>query len=295
MGDGGWAAMAPWYDRRQGDSGDPWHRYLIDPGLISLVGRVRGLRLLDVACGNGYLARRFARAGAAKVVGIDASRPIIDRARARERARPLGVRYEVRDAANLEGLGSGSFDLVYSNIALMDIEDAAGAIREVGRVARDGGRFVFSICHPCFDLDDRSMWVVERSMFRNTVWRKVSGYREERSQWSPWRVSDGVTYETKGYHRTLSTYSRYLYDAGFAISRMEEPVPQPGLYGRSPQAEMIAEIPLHLVVDAVKIARASSRESRTWGRTSRRGVRRSGSRGRTRGIGSGRQGSIPGS
>jgi 2-polyprenyl-3-methyl-5-hydroxy-6-metoxy-1,4-benzoquinol methylase len=36
---------------------------LIDPPLLQLVGEVSGLHLLDLACGNGYLSRRFARQG----------------------------------------------------------------------------------------------------------------------------------------------------------------------------------------------------------------------------------------
>jgi 2-polyprenyl-3-methyl-5-hydroxy-6-metoxy-1,4-benzoquinol methylase len=57
----GWAALAPWYDAKQGDRGDLWHRALIDPTLLRAVGRVRGVRLLDLGCGNGYLSRHFAR------------------------------------------------------------------------------------------------------------------------------------------------------------------------------------------------------------------------------------------
>ncbi|HEV2359820.1 MAG TPA: hypothetical protein VGZ23_19695 [bacterium] len=53
-----WEAMAAWYDAKQGDDGDLWHRTLIDPALLRVVGPVAGRRLLDLACGNGYLARR---------------------------------------------------------------------------------------------------------------------------------------------------------------------------------------------------------------------------------------------
>jgi 2-polyprenyl-3-methyl-5-hydroxy-6-metoxy-1,4-benzoquinol methylase len=99
-----WADFAAWYDAKMGDEGDLWHRCLIDPGLLGLVGPVRGLDVLDLACGNGYLARRYAREGAARVVAVDRSAPIIALARRRERASPLGVRYEIRDAADLHGL-----------------------------------------------------------------------------------------------------------------------------------------------------------------------------------------------
>src|SRR5204863_117795 len=81
---------------------------------------VRGLYVLDLGCGNGYLSRRFAQAGA-KVVAVDASAPVIERARARESQEPLGIEYHVADAARLEFLRAGTLDLVASHMALMDI------------------------------------------------------------------------------------------------------------------------------------------------------------------------------
>lgn len=298
MSDGGWDEIAGWRDLRLGEEGDLWHRALIDPTLLDVVGAVRGLRILDLGCGNGYLSRRFAREGA-RVTGVDASAPTLKYARARERAAPLGIRFEERNASRLTGLARASFDLVVANMSLMDIRDAAGTLRETSRVLRPGGRLVFSINHPCFDVDPSSAWIVERAAYDVAIWRKVRGYRAEREVDVPWRISETETRYTKSFHRTLATYSRLLRGAGFAILRLEEPAPLSELIEKSDQGPMIAEIPLHLVVEAVRYPasrpRVSPPASRTSGRSRRGAGPRSGSARRTRGTGSGRRGSTPGS
>ncbi|HEV2317999.1 MAG TPA: class I SAM-dependent methyltransferase [Thermoplasmata archaeon] len=240
-----------WYGRKQGDGGDPWHRTLIDPGLFARIGTLpAGSRVLDVACGNGYIARRLARAGA-RVVGVDASKELIALARAAERTEPLGIEFHETDAAELPMLASASFDLAVSNMGIMDIERADAAIAEIGRVLRTGGRFVFSISHPCFDIDLRSAWVIERVTGREPmVFRKVTGYRRPHEERYPWNLPDGETAWTIGYHRPLSWYAQQLRSSGFAVVALDEPSPTDEFVSGNVRKEWIDEIPMHLVVEA---------------------------------------------
>lgn len=248
----GWDQMAEWWDEKLGDDGDLWHRTLIDPPLLRLVGEVNGLRILDLACGNGYLSRRWASLGAS-VTGVDANGPIIERARARETQEPLGIVYHASDAACLEVLAADTFDLVVCNMALMDIENATGAIQEVARVLRSKGRFIASIAHPCFDKVDTSGWDIERIYPKTTIWRKMSHYREIASAELPWmNVGDEVV-NTIAYHRPLSWYVHALRAAGLLISALEEPEPTEEFLVSSDQGPWIAEIPLHCVLEAWKV------------------------------------------
>lgn len=246
-----WQALAGWYDAKQGEDGDLWHRTLIDPTFLRVVGEVRGLRVLDLGCGNGYLARRFARAGA-RVVAVDASAAMIDRARARAGSGDLQVEYRIADAAHLSRLQDGGFDLVASNMALMDIEDAEGALHEAGRVLRERGRFVASLSHPCFDQGPTSTWLEERAARTTRAWRKIERYRHPFADEIPWTV-DGRTITTTGYHRPLAWYARVLRESGLLIRGLEEPEPTPEFLRGSVQGAFVAEIPLHLVIDAIKI------------------------------------------
>jgi ubiquinone/menaquinone biosynthesis C-methylase UbiE len=246
----GWDALAKWRDSRMGERGDLWHRALIDPTLLAVLGSVRGCRVLDVACGNGYLTRRFRRQGAARAVGVDASLACIRLARQREARRRSGAEFVHGDSTRLARFEDGTFDRIVANMALMDIRDAAATIREIGRLLAPGGRLVFSINHPCFEVDERSSWLIERPPYREIISRKVENYRRERPVRVAWKISETETAYTTAYHRTLTTYSRYLRDAGLAIVRLAEPAPKPELIRKSTQGRFIAEIPLHLVVEA---------------------------------------------
>ena len=200
-----WAEMAEWWDNKQGDTGDLRHRSLIDPSVLKMIGNVSGQQVLDMACGNGYLSWKLAKTGA-KVTGVDSSAPIIERKIARETREPMGVHYHSLEANNLEGLSSSTYDLVICNMALMDMPDADGAIREASRVLKRNGRFVASISHPCFDMGPGSAWVIEKEPGKKAVvYRKVSDYRKPHSMTIPWK--DGESrWNTISYHRPLSWY-----------------------------------------------------------------------------------------
>jgi ubiquinone/menaquinone biosynthesis C-methylase UbiE len=250
-----WEEMAAWWDEAQGDEGDLWHRTLIDPILLWVLGSVKGQRVLDLACGNGYLSRKLARSGA-RVTGVDASAPIIALARAREDQEPLGVAYHVADATRMDMLEDGTFDVVMSNMALMDMPDAEGVLRETARVLREDGRLVASLPHPCFAVGaSRSGWAVEEFDPETTVWRKVSRYREVFQHSIIWRDESVGEWYTSGYHRPLSWYFRALRRAGFVVSTFEEPEPTKEFLAEEPRGPWIEQIPLHVVIEAFKTDR----------------------------------------
>jgi ubiquinone/menaquinone biosynthesis C-methylase UbiE len=250
----GWEQMADWWDAKLGDEGDLWHRALIDPSVFRLAGDVAGLRVLDLACGNGYISRRFARQGA-QVIGVDANVAIIERARARETREPLGITYHVADAAHLEMLENGQFNLVICNMALMDIADAAGALQEVSRVLQPAGRFIASMSHPCFDKIETSGWAIEYIYPTTTIWRKMSRYRELVVENVPWLRAGPEPVITRSYHRPLSWYFQALRAAGLVVAALEEPQPTEEFLAQDDQGLWIAEIPLHCVIEAWKLGK----------------------------------------
>ena len=252
-----WDRLAVWWDQKQGEEGDLWHRLRIEPAFERVIGDVGGLRVLEIACGNGRLARRMARSGA-KVTAVDASEGMILRAREREAEDPTGTEYHLADAAGLGPLANGSFDLVVAGMALMDIADAEGALMEAGRALRVGGRLVASMIHPCFDTgEENSCWVAERYAYETKVFRKVGRYRELFEHRAGWHVggreNHRVVMETPYYHRPLSWYFRVLKAAGLAATALEEPEPTEKFVAESSQGAYLREIPLHCIIEAHKM------------------------------------------
>ena len=71
--------------------GDFCKRHLMNPVLLRMLGDVTGRLILDAGCGNGYLSRMLARAGA-QVTGVEPAAALFEFAAANERAQPLGCR-----------------------------------------------------------------------------------------------------------------------------------------------------------------------------------------------------------
>jgi Methyltransferase domain len=158
----------------------------------------------------------------------------------------------------MEPIGDSRFDLVVSCMALQDIPDAAGTIREAARVLPPMGRFVALFSHPCFDVPEASAWVVAPVPYVTTRWRKVSRYRVVFDVPFTWKLPSGAEVVTRSYHRPLSWYFRTLSGAGFVVLGLEEPAPTAefvqGEAGDSwPDTPFLEQIPLHCILDACKM------------------------------------------
>jgi 2-polyprenyl-3-methyl-5-hydroxy-6-metoxy-1,4-benzoquinol methylase len=113
--------------------------------MLDLLGDVVGLRVLDAACGDGYLARVLAARGA-MVTGIDIGERLIDRARQRDP--DSAIDYRVADLSKAMPGETGTFDAVASFLALNDVIDYRGYIATIADLLRPGGRMVVAFNSP---------------------------------------------------------------------------------------------------------------------------------------------------
>src|SRR6476661_8783124 len=123
------------------------HRYTKEwhiPAAADFAG-ARGLKVLEIGCGLGTDGAQFAKAGA-DYTGVDLTAAAVELARQRFALFNLPGKFQTADAEHLD-FADDSFDLVYSHGVLHHTPDTAGAIREIHRVLRPGGRAIVMLYH----------------------------------------------------------------------------------------------------------------------------------------------------
>jgi ubiquinone/menaquinone biosynthesis C-methylase UbiE len=110
--------------------------------LVHRVGIGKGMKVLDLGCGDGTTAVPAARLGA-DVLGVDIARNLVDAGN--RRAASLGLpnlTFQQGDATNLQGIPDHSFDMTVSFFGAMFAPKPFDVAREMVRVTRRGGRVV---------------------------------------------------------------------------------------------------------------------------------------------------------
>src|SRR4029453_7704482 len=110
--------------------------------LVQKLGITKGMKVLDLGCGDGTTAVPEAKLGA-DVVGIDIARNLVEAGNKRAAERGLtNLKFQEGDASNLEHVPDKSFDLVVSIFGAMFAPKPFDVAKEMVRVTRQGGRIV---------------------------------------------------------------------------------------------------------------------------------------------------------
>lgn len=220
-----WNLNAEFWDRRMGDAGNDFQRLLVWAPTERLLAVKPGERVLDAACGNGNFSRRLAAMGA-EVVAFDFAERMIERARSYKFGHADRIKYLVIDATNpaqLAELGGEKFDAAVSNMALMDMAEIEPLVSHLALVIRPGGRFVFSVMHPCFNAN--SVLTLEQEERDGDVVQtysvKVGEYLRPRLRRG--RAFAGQPEPQYYYDRPLGALLGACFAAGLVLDALEEP------------------------------------------------------------------------
>jgi SAM-dependent methyltransferase len=194
-----------------GDADFVWCPENLREAEAGLLGDVRGRRILEVGCGSAPCARYLAARGAT-VVGFDVSSGMLTHAVAGAERTGVAVPLVQADVCEMP-FADASFDAAFSAFgAIPFVADSALAMREVARVLRPGGRWVFAATHPmrwAFPDDPGSAGLTAiQSYFDRSPYVEVD--------------ADGVPAYVE-HHRTMGDRIREIVGAGLVLLDVVEP------------------------------------------------------------------------
>ena len=168
-------------------------------------------RVLDLGCGEGYVARNLARRGCRRIDGVDMSVEMIQLANKSEADDPLGIRYLVGDARDLSILETASYDLVLAVFLFnyLDLSDTTKVLSQIHDRLHQGGALIMSVPHPLMPYlampEDRFCFKPAGGYFsgRNHVFEGTIARR------------DGIEVAVRCVHKTLQDLLGALSTAGF--------------------------------------------------------------------------------
>ncbi len=183
------------------------------PLVLQELAPVSGKHVLDLGCGEGYVARLVAQAGAQSVFGIDISSEMVERAqRAAARDAPCLMTFECGNATNFENFPRKKFDRVIAvfMVSYLTCAEMSAVFRTVRSRLAPGGRFIFTVPHPFlpysrplqkpvyFDAKGRSYFDGVDESYEGYIWRR-----------------DGKAVPVSYMHKTFADYFDALAAAGF--------------------------------------------------------------------------------
>lgn len=211
-----------------------WHQ------LKEMLPSLKNKNILDLGCGYGWHCKYMVDQGAFHVLGIDASKKMLEVAcqkNAHER-----IQYEWGEIENYNYLPN-TYDLVFSSLVMHYIEDYPKLCVKIYDCLKEEGIFIFSCEHPIFTAYGNQDWYYDEQ--NEILHWPVDHYFEEKE-----REAIFLGHSMTKYHRTLTTYLMTLIECGFMIEEVIEPTPAQELI-----EEMKEELrrPMMLLIRAKKV------------------------------------------
>jgi SAM-dependent methyltransferase len=246
-----WQNVQGWYKKTVGLKGHYYHEHVILPASLKLLNLTVHSKILDLACGQGILGRHVHKD--VYYQGIDASAAFIQFAVEND----ASARHHYRTADITKELPLEKKDFTHAAIllAIQNIENTLNVFKNVFHHLSADGRFLLVINHPAFRIPKYSSWQIDQD--RQIQYRRVDAYMSSLRVPIQMNPSQKETSEnTWSFHHSLSSYSKYLNQAGFLIEKIEEWVSDKISVGKAARMEnqCRSEFPLFMAILAKKEA-----------------------------------------
>jgi ubiquinone/menaquinone biosynthesis C-methylase UbiE len=189
--------------RKKGGVSHFYNEMVEMPSTLKLLGNVRGKKVLDLGCGPGRYAKILTGKGAI-VTGIDNSSVSLELAK---KEAPK-AKFVIGDIEKLP-FKSGEFDIVLAAMVIGHLKSWNRVFKEVGRVLKNGGVFVFSIYNPVRLVTHKKKWCLRE-------FRVAENYFDEAPKYAHWG-NKKKKFLVVHYHKTYETTIQTILGNGFEI------------------------------------------------------------------------------
>lgn len=247
--DTSWQKSARWYSKIVSDKGHYYHQNIIIPNVIKLLNLQSGLSILDLACGQGVMARNLPKD--VEYVGIDNAPSLIQEAKRLDKN--IKHQYIIGDVTKFLPVPKNYFDLVVIILALQNIKYPNLVIKEAFDHLNLGGKLIVVLNHPCFRIPRQSSWGVDQG--KKIEYRRIDKYMSEMEIPITTHPGQGNSPITWSFHHPISQYFKWLKETSFVIENLEEWVSDKESVGKAAKMEnrSRSEFPLFMAISAKKI------------------------------------------
>jgi len=192
---------------------------ILGPAYKEILGQRKWKSLIDLGCGSGYYARKFASKNK-KIIGIDKNINQLRIARKIEEETKLGIDYMESDLINLKEIKSNGFDVAFLNYVIVEISNKSvikQIFDEAYRVLRKKGFLIIGQVHPT--IINRNSHVVKKTLLN----KKDNYFSNGAPAISKALLESGKYITFKGdYHYTLEFILNSLRESGFILNMIKE-------------------------------------------------------------------------
>jgi len=172
---------------------------------LKLLGNLKGKKILEIGCGGAQCGIAMAKKGG-KVTGIDISEEQLKFAEELTKKNRVKIKFILGSFQNLNKIKSNSKDIVFSAFALHYSPNIKTIFKQVKRILKERGIFVFSLDHPFFRTLNPKTLKLKGSYFK-------TGKRVE-------KYTNGTFVM---YTHTIGEIHNLLVEAGFVVEKLIEP------------------------------------------------------------------------
>lgn len=216
--DTSWESSSTWYDKLVGVKGHYYHREIIIPGILALIEQYPdpdGL-LLDLACGQGVLARHLPKK--MKYIGVDTSYSLIQSA---QKDASDNHRFLVHDFTNTLLIPKTQCSHACCILALQNISSISPLLQSAWKHLKKNAPLILVLNHPSFRIPRQSSWGIDPE--KKLQYRRIDCYMTPLK--IPIQTHPSLKTKSKitwSFHHPLSSYSALLKENGFTIDLIQE-------------------------------------------------------------------------